>query len=238
MKKTVAIGPIVIAFVVSLSCWGQGQPPVNGTVNGATNGTPCPGCLAGESSVTVRTDVAHGDYVFSENPPCNADESLMLQGAERAIGSYLKDPDAAKQIIAYAGPKVQEVVNQCRGDFCKFLEPVTGTKIANCQVLCASFPDGWEYRGYVKWANDEHGTAACNNEQACDSYCEYNPSDHSCNRFHDTKWNMGWSGWDGLDIKYQDNGASSACMIFKNWSNDRTRNVAVTYYLKPKLNQR
>jgi hypothetical protein len=73
--------------------------------------------------------------------------------------------------------------------------------------------------------------ATCNDQNLCNSSGAYNPEHKNEVLYRDSKWNMGWSSWNGLQLNIGANNTASACMVFRNWA-DHERDVAVTYFLK------
>ena len=226
----VATALIFVVFT-SAACGAQAPPPANHTINGVVNNTPCSGCLPGESSITVRFNVPPGDYVFKEEPPCDDGESgdEALSSALEAVAIYFGVPHVALGLQVLSDPLVKKIVNKQGGDVAKWLEPVTGERTATCASFCVNIPKGLHYRGYVKWAHDEAGGSACNDVENCNSTGAYMGNTENG---HSNRWNMGWSGWTGLRHISSPDG-TAACMVFKNWSHNRIRDVAVTYYLAP-----
>jgi len=223
--KTVKL--LVFVFFLHALALAQGDPPQDKEVQ---SGKACGGCITDtEISTTARQIVTHGDYVQSADPECGraeVDGNSKVEDRELIDEGYDAISAAAKSRAAGAVAKAatrDEIVNALRSTGGLIPSILVTGRYASCSALCTDIPRGYHLRGYVAFAKDLQGAAGMDNSGHCNGYGAYDPGEkNNC-------WKMGWSKWSTLPSLRATN---SSCAVFRNWSHNLKRDVAITFYLE------
>lgn len=180
----------------------------------------CPQCKPGEWAVTVNLQVAHGQYVYVENPPCAQNINHELE----EMASKLADSQIPG-ISQVAGPVVDLVSDQARSIVSDNVRGFVGELLskytepsAQCQLVSAVIPPDANITGKTLIVDDgDRGVGDCDHNEGGQYTCWFDDS-------HD----VGWCKW--LEPERKGNTVSA---IFMNWSHDRDRVASMTLFFVP-----
>jgi len=202
------------------------QPPAAGTYRNCGSKL---GCNPGETNVTVWVGVPPGDYIQADGiPPCAGGEltSAKLQAVLSTVAAVvLKDPNLkilAQPLTTQLAKRIDEVAGRTGGEGGKIYSILFNRgRYASCDTLSVVIPSDFQYRSVVLYAEDNTGARAEDLEghgQGCGA-----------------DWKgWGWCSFDPVKVENGQNGRSIASVRFRNWSHDRTRRAAVSFFLRPR----
>lgn len=153
--------------------------------------------------------VPPGDYIHESGiPACGQVDFDPVARAAQAIAAY-EINGVYGSLGSITETAATQLSAQSGGDLAALINQIFGSgELANCVAVSVVIPAGAQITGIEYWASDQTGNKPCFEGQDCQ---------------------VGWSRFDS-PTTYQAGKELIVTSNFRNWSNDRTRNVTMTVH--------